>query len=415
MQKARTAAAKLAAAIRVASIAALILFLSSGISNTATVFSQSGGQPEATTTASTIRVTGEASTIAEPDQAVLVLAAASAQPSSISSIVGEERWKAEETLKAIMEAAGGGNNDNANGTTTTTTAYVSHSYLYNQHGSSYGDAPTSYDSVTFSIYSSVPVPVAISQISNFTAMLAQAELRFETVAWEGSGAFIRELKYGPDHAGIEGDRGEGEEESSLFFYVIIDTKQGALEDILAEYRAKYGRLLDVASSVGISRESIRPANVSFNPELLPSPDEVQGYGVTSRIIVKTGLENVDKIVALAQEKRLNVDSISLSASDSAIEKIRQELTLGAIEDARSRAVEIAGPLGLQVGGIRNIEVVAPQASAAPYYYGSNPIPYRGVVISSDQYSGGGSTMGRLSVAVTVEFDLGAAASVNSAS
>ena len=78
MQKARTAAAKLAAAIRVASIAALILFLSSGISNTATVFSQSGGQPEATTTASTIRVTGEASTIAEPDQAVLVLAAASA-------------------------------------------------------------------------------------------------------------------------------------------------------------------------------------------------------------------------------------------------------------------------------------------------------------------------------------------------
>jgi uncharacterized protein YggE len=98
-----------------------------------------------------------------------------------------------------------------------------------------------------------------------------------------------------------------------------------------------------------------------------------------------------------------VENVFISVSDGAIDKARQDLSQQAIADARSRAEEMAQPLGLQVKGIKSIEA---GTSQTPNPYGGD-IVYRGVKVLQPYYYQ--NLSGNISVSITVEFELGSAA------
>lgn len=361
-------------ALAIAGLAALIF----AAGNPLQVFSQ---ETTPLSGASTIKVAGEASKVLQPDQAVIILSS-QIPHNSIASLIEEQDEKIQGAIEAIMAAT----DDNS------TTVHLGQVNLNSDYYG--GPGPSTYSNLTFGIYSSVSVPVSIDRLSEVINRLSQAGFQFETLSWEGSSAFIRELQYGPGTSG----NNYTIMDDPVILSVSIATEVSTLEKAIQEHNAKYEKLLEITEEEGIPRDSIEPDRVSIEPSFGRSS---QSYSMYSQLVVKTSVANAEKVAAAARQAALQVDSVALSASDSAIDGARRELNQQAIDDARSRANEIAQPLGLEAKGIRSID--ATTAAAAPNQHG-NDIVYRGVgVLSPSLYQ---NLSGEVSVAVTVEFELG---------
>ena len=183
----------------------------------------------------------------------------------------------------------------------------------------------------------------------------------------------------------------------------LNTKPDVLTKAIDEYSGKYKNLLKVLDEVGVSEDQVQQNNFNIYP-VFYGQSPTSDYNANTQVIVRTAPENIEKVTSAVQDvNNALVENVFMSVSDDAIDKARKDLSQQAIADARSRAEEMAQPLGLQVKGIKSIEA---GTSQSPNPYGGD-IVYRGVKVLQPYYYQ--NLSGNISVSVTVEFELGSAA------
>jgi uncharacterized protein len=132
---------------------------------------------------------------------------------------------------------------------------------------------------------------------------------------------------------------------------------------------KINAAVDAVKALGIEEKDIQTSGFNLTPKR-NSDSDITGYSIdiTIKVTVRNVQpkdEKVGKVVSAGTDSGLNeVRSLNFSIEDQ--EKILDELKLEAIDDAKSRANELADKSGLRLGELKNVS----DSSYYPYYYGS---------------------------------------------
>lgn len=184
--------------------------------------------------------------------------------------------------------------------------------------------------------------------------------------------------------------------------VAIETPPAPLGDTIKDYEEKLVALKKILESSGISSDSIQSNQVNFNPfNYGYGGGQYAMYSTYTQIIVRTDLTKVESVLNAAKDSGASVENITMSVSDSKIDNIKTELTQQALQDAINNAQEIVESSGLQIKGIKTIQV----NTNPVFQYGGGPVIYRGVNIWT-QYDPTYLRVGEASVSVTAEFEVG---------
>ncbi|MGQ0796105.1 MAG: SIMPL domain-containing protein [Nitrosopumilaceae archaeon] len=336
----------------------------------------------------TIKVTGDASLMLKPDQAVIVITKQS-MPTDLNAALKDQDEGMEKIITAIKNAT---SEDNQ---TTVTPGSMSLNPYFS--GQSYSDIGI------FTIYASTSVGTDLGHFSDIVKKLSEAEFTFESVY---ASPYMSPI-YGGVYAAasqsevlVEGDPEAGateDQSDQITINVAINTKPDSLNNVLDEYEKKYTMLLQLLEEIGVSSDKIKPANVSINPYYY-GPGQTASYQTYSQVIVKTNTANIEKISDLVRKEGAYVESTFISVSDNSIEKARDELNQKAFDNARSRAEAMAKLAGLNVGGIVKIE--STNNVINPY---SGVSSYKGLYVIPPYYYQ--SMNGEIATSVTVEFEL----------
>lgn len=181
--------------------------------------------------------------------------------------------------------------------------------------------------------------------------------------------------------------------------IVTETEPDTLQNAVRSWEEKFGVLTKILEEIGIPAEQMSQVSVNFDP-VYYGAGQYSSYNANSQISVKADIESIDRVARAAQEAGANVDNIFLTFSDSTIDNARKELSKQALANAESRAMEIIGPMGLEIKGVRNIELNTNPIT--PY---SNIIQYKGVNIYP-YYDPTSQGSGEISASVTVEFEIG---------
>jgi len=140
--------------------------------------------------------------------------------------------------------------------------------------------------------------------------------------------------------------------------VQIDKKEKA-EDALKELNQKTTDIFKAIEEVGIAKENIQTQNYSLYPQydIIDGVSKPAGYNANQVVVVR--IKNIDKdpdlaskVISVATKAGANqVNGISFEPSN--LESLKQEARIKAIEDARQKAVETAGVLGVKLGKLVN--------------------------------------------------------------
>lgn len=184
--------------------------------------------------------------------------------------------------------------------------------------------------------------------------------------------------------------------------VAIETQPAPLQDTIKNYEEKLVSLKKTLESSGISSDSIQSNQVNFNPIYYGyGGGQYAVYSTYTQIIVRTDFTKVDSVLKAAKDSGAFVENMIMSVSDSKIDNIKTDLTQQALQDAMKNAQEIVGPSGLEIKGIKKIEV----NTKPVFQYGGGPVMYRGVNMWT-QYDPSHIRAGEASVSVTAEFEVG---------
>lgn len=336
----------------------------------------------------TIKVTGDASILLKPDQAVIVITKQS-QPTDLNTALKEQDQGIQNIIDSI-KAETSDDND-----TKVTPGSMNLNPFYT--GQSYSDVST------FSIYASTSVGTDLDHFSDIVKKLTESGYTFESVY----ASPVMAPMYGGYREAAQSEAGltatDSETNSTedktdqITINVAINTKPDTLNKVLDEYQEKYTKLLQLLKDIGVSADNIKPANVNINPYYY-GPGQSTSYQTYSQVIVKTNSQNIEKISDIARKEGAYVESTFMSVSDSAIEKARDELNQNAFDSAKTRADAMAKIAGLKVGGIVKIEnsnnIVNPYGGVSSY---------KGLYIIPPYYYQ--SMNGEIATSITVEFEL----------
>lgn len=386
------------------------------------------GQQESNSTITNIKVNGEATANIAPDQATITIGLQS-QPADLEEALEQQQQKIDQITDAIMNATTGDNNDS--------TSVIISQQTVNPFHSSSGVVPS--NNITFNIYASIGIRTDIDELPGLINRLAEADFGFENIYIDPSypGSLLSGVSDDDDAppailpvslSSGNGSTGNGsgmlappptedptdnnnnnnlllpEQENQLLtdpvtITVSLVTKPDVLENAIAEYEEKYQALLDITEEAGLSQDQVQIGHFNIQPVYYGS-SQIEGYNTYTQLVVRTDPENIEAINSAVQELGdAYVEGVSLSVSDSAIDSARQDLNQQALDSAQSRADEIASQLGMEVVGIKSIDV----SSGAPSGYPGEIRHYRGVDIAPYYYYQG--VTGQLSVSMVVEFEL----------
>lgn len=203
---------------------------------------------------------------------------------------------------------------------------------------------------------------------------------------------------------VEGDSSQSEQPVEYVYQAsltaIIDLPPDTIDNSISKYQEKLDAINNALSSYQLEDKSTRQGTVSFNPTYWPSSIS-NIFTAQTQLIIKVDYENSDLVLKTIKESGANFESFFLSYSPDAIESVRQDLTQKAIENAKERALEIISPMGLQIKGIKSIEV-----NSSPYSnpYGNTPVFSQGVMLRVPYYDT--NQVIEAFVSVNVEFEVG---------
>lgn len=180
---------------------------------------------------------------------------------------------------------------------------------------------------------------------------------------------------------------------------MTDLPPDSIENSITKYQEKQDSFYTALSKYQIDQQSSRQGNVYFNP-INWGQGVSSSFTAQSQIIINVKTQDVEKVLKAAQDSKANMENFFLTYSKETLDKTRQDLTQKAINNARDRAMEIAGPMGLEIKGIKSIEV---NSAPLPNPYGNGPFPRDGILLRSLYESNQAS---EILVSVTVDFEVG---------
>ena len=337
--------------------------------------------------APSIKVTGEASAMLQPDQASMVVIIQT-QPGDLADVVEEQEDKISQVTDAVRGADAGA----------TITIGQQNINPY------YTSGVTPSNDVTFNVYASVAVHTDIDHLSDLVNALAEEGFGFESVYIDP--VYYASIMQQADGSIVSDTANDAEDQDGelkpIAIGVSLNTKPDVLTNAIAEYEQKYRALLDILDQVGISEDQVQQSNFNIYP-MYYGPSQNNGYQAYTQVIVKTDPRNIEAITEAVRDADSYVENVFLSVSDAAIEEVRKGLTQAAFDNARSRAQEMADSLGLEIMGVKSIDASANEPRAP---YGETYV-YKGLYLRPPYYYP--QPVGEATAAVTVKFELGSGA------
>lgn len=316
----------------------------------------------------TIKVTGSAVMMLEPDQATIGIAMRS-QPTNITSALAQQEQETESLVGAIRDAVGEGDDS---------TEIEQGSFGLRQ----YYTGQESYSSIEmFTVRSTVSIETDIEQFSKVVSRLTGEGYTFESVyagprfqsSFASASASLGAADADAGAAGDEPGGGEGTEDEygQIMLNVAISTRPASIDEAVEAYEEKHQRLLQIlAEEMGIPLEKIQPASVNIDPLYHGPPNQGLLYTYYSQILVSTNPENIAKIISAVDPYDVFVEDVLITMSDKQLAEIEGELNLAAFNNAKAKAEEIAGMTGLGIGGVQSIESVTEPIEQRRAFYGN---------------------------------------------
>lgn len=141
------------------------------------------------------------------------------------------------------------------------------------------------------------------------------------------------------------------------FITTFNINESAVTQKVAQDKgnAKQEKALEVLNSLGFAKKDIQTTNYSVNPnyDYSNSQNKITGYVMDQSTTIKskdkTKIEQaIDKITALG----INIQGVTLDTLDDS--KAKDEARKNAVEDARSKAEDLAKAAGFKLGKIASI-------------------------------------------------------------
>ena len=345
----------------------------------------------------TIKVTGDASMILEPDQATIIIATRS-QPTDITTALAEQKQVTEDIINSIRNAVGEESEEDI-------TEIKQGRFGLDQ----YYMGEESYSNIdTFTVRSTTSVDTDIEQFSDVVNRLTEEGFTFESVyanhrfpspfgfasaaaLSSGDSSFSEGVGIGQEETSEEED-----ESNQITLNVAVSTKPASISEAVEAYENKHQKLLQILTEeIGISHEKIQPANVNINPLYYGPVNQNSLYNSYSQLFVKTNPDNIEKIISAINEYDAFVENVMLSISDKQLSGAEDDLNLAAFNNAKAKAEKMAQMTGLKLGGVQSIESITEPIEQRRTFYGN--------LYDVDQWRYYDS--GEVGVSVTAEFEL----------
>jgi hypothetical protein len=143
--------------------------------------------------------------------------------------------------------------------------------------------------------------------------------------------------------------------------------QNSLDEALAEANSKMAAVIAALKGLGIADKDIQTSNFTISIERANYPGPITGYQVSNTLhVTLRDLSNAGDAIDQAVKAGANdVYSVSFAVSDTTA--LATQARKAAVADAMSKAQEIAGAAGVQLGRVLTITTDAAQS---PSYYDS---------------------------------------------
>lgn len=204
---------------------------------------------------------------------------------------------------------------------------------------------------------------------------------------------------------IEGSSDKPQEEPTEYVYVAslaatIDLPPDNTDNAITKYQEKVEGLNKALSAYQLEDTNARQGTVNFNPTYWPSAYS-NIFTSQTQLLIEVDYQDVKSVLQAIKDSGSNFEGFSLSYSAESLESVRKDLTQKAIENAKERALEIVSPMGLEIKGIKSIEV---KSSVFGNQYGNTPIYSNGVMLRVPFYDA--NQVNEAFVLVDVEFEVG---------
>lgn len=157
--------------------------------------------------------------------------------------------------------------------------------------------------------------------------------------------------------------------------------------------------------LGVGDQDIRTTSYNLRPDYdyrTPGPQKVTGYTVDVNLLVKARqFDKINQIIDTATADGANqVGGLSFTLDDASREKLTALARKQAIDQAKSKAAEIAREAGLSLGRIVGVSE-SPQTQPRPVYNSSAPLAGTAETANPTQVEPGSS---EISVSVTLSYE-----------
>ena len=338
-----------------------------------------------------IRVTGNAVTMLEPDQATIGITMRS-HPMNLTGALVQQAQETESLVDAIRGAVG----EEDDSTEIEQGSFRLHHYYIGQE---------SYSNIeTFTISSTVSIETDIEQFSKVVNRLTGEGYTFESVyagpRFQSSFASASGSLGAADAGAAEGEPGGGEgaedEYGQITLNVAVSTRPAPIGEAVEAYEEKHQRLLQIlVEEMEIPLEKIQPASVNIDPLYHGPANQGLLYTYYSQILVNTNPENIAGIISAVDPYDVFVEDVHITISDRQLAEIEGELNLEAFNNAKAKAEEVARMAGLGIGGVQGIEIITEPIEQRRAFYGN--------LYSADSWRYADSW--KIGATVTAEFEL----------
>lgn len=139
------------------------------------------------------------------------------------------------------------------------------------------------------------------------------------------------------------------------FDVLAQPKAETIQGALAYQHQKESDLAKILKDHGLNPEDIgnQPIRINDRFRMYSEPSQFQR---TEYVTVQTSKENVASVIRAASDRNIRIDNIYSSYSDEMIKDLRPQLAHLALDDAKRNILDIIGDSGLQITGIKSIEI-----------------------------------------------------------
>jgi len=204
---------------------------------------------------------------------------------------------------------------------------------------------------------------------------------------------------------VEGQSDKPEKEPKEYVYyaslsATIDLPPDNTDGAIAKYQDKVEGLNKALSAYQLEDANARQGTVNFNPTYWPSAYS-SVFTSQTQLLIEVDYQEVENVLKAIKDSGANFESFSLSYSAESLDLVRKDLTQKAIENAKERALEIISPMGLEIKGIKSMEV---KSSVFGNPNGNTPIYSNGVMLRVPFYDA--NQVNEAFVLVDVEFEVG---------